>query len=81
MRGVKTFVEQHGSRWLIKIGYGYAERVSPRNTHRNESVRMLLPFMPIFPFNAWILALFKNVDPSRFHPIRALQITEFVEPV
>ena len=23
------------------------------------------------------MALFKNVDPSRFHPIRALPITEF----
>ena len=29
MHGVKTFVKQHRSRWRIKIGYGYAGRVSP----------------------------------------------------
>ena len=37
----------------------------PRTTSREESVRVLLLFMPILLFNAWILALYQRANPGK----------------
>ena len=57
MTGAEAFVEQYRARWSIETGYRRIESMRPRTTSREESVRVLLLFMPILLFNAWILAL------------------------
>ena len=57
MTGAEAFVEQYRARWSIETGYRCIESMRPRTTSREESVRVLLLFMPILLFNAWILAL------------------------
>ena len=56
--GVEAFVEQYKSRWGIETGYRCIKDIRPKTTSRNESVRILLLFMPIFLFNAWVLTLY-----------------------
>ena len=58
MTGAEAFVEQYRARWSIETGYRCIESMRPRTTSREESVRVLLLFMPILLFNAWILALY-----------------------
>ena len=57
MTGAEAFVEQYRARWSIETGYRCIESMRPRTASREESVRVLLLFMPILLFNAWILAL------------------------
>ena len=56
MNGAEAFVEQYRARWSIETGYRCIESMRPRTTSKQESVRVLLLFMPILLFNAWILA-------------------------
>ena len=56
--GAEAFAEQYKSRWSIETGYRCIEDIRPKTTSRNESVRAMLLFMPIFLFNAWILAVY-----------------------
>ena len=56
MNGAEAFVEQYRARWSIETGYRCIESMRPRTTSKDESVRVLLLFMPIILFNAWILA-------------------------
>ena len=44
------------------------ESARPRTTSRNESVRILLLFMPIFMYNAWCLA--KHLAQASCHAAR-----------
>ena len=57
MTGAEAFVEQYRARWSIETGYRRIESMRPRTASREESVRVLLLFVPILLFNAWILAL------------------------
>ena len=60
MTGAEAFVEQYRARWSIETGYRCVESVRPRTASREESVRVLLLFMPILLFNAWIRVLYSN---------------------
>ena len=60
--GVEAFAEQYKNRWSIETGYRCIEDIRPKTTSRNESVRAMLLFMPIFLFNAWILATYLLQD-------------------
>ena len=56
MTAAEAFVEQYRARWSIETGYRCMESIRSRTTSREESVRVLLLFVPIILFNAWILA-------------------------
>ena len=66
MNGAEAFVEQYRARWSIETGYRCIESMRPRTTSKQESIRVLLLFMPILLFNAWILAsyLLQRVCPD-----------------
>ena len=67
MTGAEAFIEQYRARWSIETGYRCIESMRPRTTSREESVRVLLLFVPIILFNAWILALhlLQRANPGR----------------
>ena len=69
MNGAEVFVEQYRTRWSIETGYRCIESMRPRTTSRQESVRVLLLFMPILLFNAWILTsyLLHRIYPDNLH--------------
>ena len=56
MKGAEGFAEQYRSRWGVETAYKDYESARPRTTSRNESVRILLLFVPMFMYNAWCLA-------------------------
>lgn len=56
--GADAFAEQYKNRWSIETGYRCLEDIRPKTTSRNESIRVMLLFMPILLFNAWILATY-----------------------
>ena len=56
MKGAEGFAEEYRSRWGMETTYKDYESARPRTTSRNESVRILLLFMPIFMYNVWCLA-------------------------
>ena len=67
MNGVEAFVEQYRTRRSIEAGYRRMESMRPRTTSKQESIRVLLLFMPsILSFNAWILTsyLLQRVYPD-----------------
>ena len=52
------FAEQCRLRWMmVETAYKDYEPFRPCTTSKNESVRMLLLFFPLFTYNAWVLAL------------------------
>ncbi len=55
LTGAHGFAEQYRLRWGVETAYKDYESLRPRTTSRNESVRMLLLFFPIFIYNAWAL--------------------------
>lgn len=57
LKGTHGFAEQYRLRWGVETAYKDYESFRPRTTSKNESVRILLLFFPIFLYNAWALAL------------------------
>ena len=43
------------TRWGIETGYACMERIRPRTSSRNDSIRMLLMYLPLVIYNAWIM--------------------------
>ena len=68
MKGAEGFAEEYRSRWGVETAYKDYESARPRTTSRNESVRILLLFMPIFMYNAWCLA--KHLAQASCHAAR-----------
>ncbi len=65
LTGAHGFAEQYRLRWGVEAAYKDYESLRPRTTSRNESVRMLLLFFPIFIYNAW--ALVRYMLRTSFH--------------
>ncbi len=65
LTGAHGFAEQYRLRWGVETAYSNYESLRPRTTSRNESVRMLLLFFPIFIYNAW--ALVRHLLRISFH--------------
>ena len=55
--GAEAFVDQYRNRWSIETGYRCMKEMRPKTTSRNESIRVLLLFMPIILFNVWVMIL------------------------
>ena len=55
MKGTEGFADEYRSRWGVEAAYKDYESARPRTASRNESVRILLLFMPLFMYNAWCL--------------------------
>ena len=68
MKRAEGFAEEYRSRWGVETAYKDYESARPRTTSRNESVRILLLFMPIFMYNAWCLA--KHLAQASCHAAR-----------
>ena len=58
MSGAEGFAEEYRARWGIETAYKDYESAKPKTTSKNESIRILLLFLPIFMYNAWCLAKF-----------------------
>ena len=56
--GAEAFAGEYRIRWGIETAYKDYESIRPRTTSSSESVRILLMLLPIFLFNAWVLAKF-----------------------
>ena len=68
MKGAEGFAEEYRSRWGVETAYKDYESARPRTASRNESVRILLLFIPIFMYNAWCLA--KHLAQAPCHAAR-----------
>ena len=52
---ISKIPDEYKKRWGIETGYACMERVGPRTSSRNDSIRMLLMYLPLVIYNAWIM--------------------------
>ena len=52
---ISKIPDEYKKRWGIETGYACMERIRPRTSSRNDSIRMLLMYLPLVIYNAWIM--------------------------
>ena len=52
---ISKIPDEYKKRWGIETGYACMERVRPRTSSRNDSIRILLMYLPLVVYNAWIM--------------------------
>ena len=52
---ISKIPDEYKKRWEIETGYACMERIRPRTSSRNDSIRMLLMYLPLVIYNAWIM--------------------------
>ena len=55
LKGAEGFAELYRLRWGVETAYRDYESIRPRTASKNESMRILLLFFPMFLYNAWAL--------------------------
>ena len=52
---ISKIPDEYKKRWGIETGYACMERIRPRTSSRNDSIRMLMMYLPLVIYNAWIM--------------------------
>ena len=52
---ISKIPDEYKKRWGIETGYACMERARPRTSSRNDSIRILLMYLPLVIYNAWIM--------------------------
>ena len=52
---ISKIPDEYKKRWGIETRYACMERSRPRTSSRNDSIRMLLMYLPLVIYNAWIM--------------------------
>ena len=52
---ISKIPDEYKKRWGIETGYACMERIRPRTSSRNDSIRMPLMYLPLVIYNAWIM--------------------------
>ena len=52
---ISKIPDEYKKRWGIETGYACMERIRLRTSSRNDSIRMLLMYLPLVIYNVWIM--------------------------
>ncbi len=52
---ISKIPDEYKKRWGIETGYACMERIGPQTSSRNDSIRILLMYLPPVIYNAWIM--------------------------
>lgn len=59
--------EEYKRRWGIETGYACIEKLRPRTTSPNHSVRLLMFYFPLIFYNTWIITNCVQRDESKYN--------------
>jgi len=68
--------EEYKRRWGIETGYACIEKLRPRTTSPNHSVRLLMFYFPLIFYNTWVVTNCIVEDESKYNskPIISIEI-------
>ena len=52
---ISKIPDEYKKRWGIETRYACMEKIRPRTSSRNDSIKMLLMHLPLVIYNAWIM--------------------------
>lgn len=73
---ISQIPEEYKRRWGIETGYACIEKLRPRTTSPNHSVRLLMFYFPLIFYNTWVITNCIVEDKSKYNskPIISIEI-------